>query len=100
MEHSGIRQIMIIICILAKDTNKVPMYFGPFSQGRMKQTQDSFSCVPLLSRSDHLCFLFFSQVVFMTKLLVFDVFQYGASFLFLNKGETCLAISELDWTFG
>ena len=34
----------------------------------------------------------FARVVFMTKLLFFGVFQHGASFLFLNNGEICLAI--------
>ena len=37
---------------------------------------------------------FFARVVFIAKLLFFDVFQLGASFLFFDDGEICLATPD------
>ena len=38
--------------------------------------------------------MFFAQIVFMTKLLVFDVFQLGTLFLIVDDGEICLTIPD------
>ena len=37
---------------------------------------------------------FFARVVFIAKILFFDVFQLGASFLFFDDGEICLATPD------